>query len=95
MDNITTFRIELDVSAQKVIHQFMMHNEHVEEQIRNAIKKTVESFDFESEIRIIAERQLRKALQDAMNYGNLEQMVREKTQIIYTELIEKEFSKYK
>jgi hypothetical protein len=94
MDNITTFRIELDVASQKVIHQFMMHNEHVEDQIRNAIKATVESFDFEKEIRIVAEQQIRKAIRDAMNYGPLEQLVREKTQSIYTELIENEFAKY-
>lgn len=93
-DNITTFRIELDVAAQKVIHQFMTHNEHVEDQIRNAIKATVEGFDFESEIRVIAEGQIRTAIRDAMNYGPLEKLVREKTQAIYTELIEKEFAKY-
>lgn len=95
MDNITTFRIELNVAAQKVIHQFMTHNEHVEEQIRNAIKKTVEGFDFESEISRIATDQLRVAIREAMRYGKLEKKVRELTDKIYTELIEKELSKYK
>jgi hypothetical protein len=95
MDNITTFRIELDVAAQKVIHQFMTHNTHVEDQIRSAIQKTVEGFDFEGEIIRIATEQLRKALREAMMYSNLESKVREVTDKIYQELIEKELSKYK
>lgn len=93
-DNTTTFRIELDVAAQKVIHQFMTHNEHVEEQIRAAIENTVKNFDFEKEISAIAERQLRKALQDAMNYSSLERKVRELTDKIYGEILEKEFAKF-
>ena len=93
-DNTTTFKIELDVAAQKVIHQFMLNNEQIEERLRQAIQSAVESFDFDKEIRIIAQQQLRNALHDAMNYGPLEKLVREKTQAIYNELIEKEFAKY-
>jgi hypothetical protein len=94
-DNITTFRMELDVAAQKVINQFMLHNEHVEDQIRSAIKATVEGFDFEREIRVIATEQLRKAVRDAMTYGELEKKVRAVAGKIYEEMIEKEFAKYK
>src|SRR5690606_24393440 len=91
-DNITTFRMELDVAAQKVINQFMLHNESVEEQIRNAIQKTVENFDFEGEIQRIATEQLRTALREAMKYSVLENKVRELAGKIYEELIEKEFA---
>jgi hypothetical protein len=95
IDNITTFRIQLDVAAQKVIHQFMINNDHIEEQLRNAIQKTVEEFDFEAEIRVIATEQLRKAVRDAMSYGELQKKVQEVAGKIYADLIEKEFAKYK
>ena len=91
-DNITTFRIELDVAAQKVINQFMLHNEYVEEQIRNAIQKTVENFDFEGEIQRIATEQLRTALREAMKYSALEKKVWEITNKIYDDLINKELA---
>src|SRR5690606_5025151 len=91
-DNITTFRIELDVAAQKVINQFMLHNEYVEEQIRNAIQKTVENFDFEGEIQRIATEQLRTALREAMKYSALEKKVWEITNKIYDDLIDKELA---
>ena len=94
-DNISTFRIELDIAAQKVIHQFMTHNDHVEEQIRNAIKRTVENFDFEAEITRITTEQLRSALRDAIRYGELEKKVKEVAGKLYNEMIEKEFSKFK
>lgn len=93
-ENITTFRIELDVAAQKVIHQFMTDNDHIEEQIRSAIENTVKNFDFEKEISIIAEQQLRKALRDAMSYSSLEKKVREMADKIYGEILEKEFAKF-
>lgn len=94
-DNTTVFKIELEVAAEKVIHQFMVRNEQIEEQLTQAIKSAVESFDFHAEIKNIAQSQLRRALHDAMNYSVLEKLVREKAQIIYNDLIEKEFAKYK
>lgn len=94
MDNITTFRIELEVAAQKVIHQFMMGNEQIEKQLSKSIQSAINSFDFEKEVSGIVHKQLRQAINNSFAYGELQKLVEERTNAIFERLIEAEFSKY-
>lgn len=94
MKNVTTFKIELDIAAQKVIHQFMTGNEAIEEQLSNAIHNAIDTFDFQKEVEGIVKRQLREALNNSFTYGKLHDLVQAKTNAIYTKLIDAEFKKY-
>lgn len=89
-DNVTTFTIELQVAAQKVIHQFMTSNEQVEEMMRKAIEKAVLEFDFESAVKGIVQRDLNKAIQCSMEYGKMKEYVEKKANIIFEKIIEQE-----
>ena len=50
MENQTTFRIELDIAAQQVIHQFVQNNDRLEKELTAGFKKAIETTDIKGMI---------------------------------------------
>src|SRR5690349_3859943 len=94
MDNLTTFRIELQVAAQKVIHQFMLHNDKIEEQLTNSLKLAMEHFDFQKEVSHIFTSEIRSAISEAMKRGKMRELVQARADKIFDELLEREFKNW-
>ena len=95
IENTTAIKIELNVAAQKIIHQFMTGNELIEEQLKKAIEDGITEFDFELEVKKLVQRQLSEAVRESVQYGKLRELVAKKAESIFNKMIEKEFEKYK
>ena len=92
MNNTTAIKIELQVSAQKVIHAFMQNNAEIEDQLRNALEKAVKNFDFEEEVMSIVSHELAEATRRAMEYSKIKEYVQQKADAIFEKIIENEIS---
>jgi len=95
MEDYTNFRIELEISAQKVIHQMVVHNEAVKQQLEDGIKRAVENYDFQSTVEEMVSKVIKDAIWNSISYGKLKEAVSTKVSEIADQLIEKHISHLK
>ncbi len=89
MEDYTRFRLELEISAQKVIHQFVMHNEQIREQLESGIEAAVKKYDFQGEVEKMVDKTIKDAIWNSLNYGKLKEAVSKKVSEIADTLIDK------
>lgn len=87
MDGATRIRLELEVSATKMIQQYMLHNEHLEKEIEVGIKKAFENFDFETEIQKSVEGAIRASIKDYRLWSDIRAKIKDKV----NEIVDKKF----
>lgn len=80
MNNQGQVRItmELEVSAQRILNQFMLHNKQMEEQLEAGIKKAVESFDFERAIEQKVKSTIQNSFLTSTTYSRIQEIIDEK-----------------
>lgn len=91
----TTFKIELDIAAQSIIHQLMISNEEVANQLKSGIEKAISSFDFEAEVQGLTHHAIKKAIQDSLDYGKLKELIQKRTEVILDNFVEQQIEAYR
>ncbi len=95
MENTSTIRVELDIHAQKMIHQYMIDNQRVEKEIEAGIKKAFESIDLEKEVERAVKKCIEDAIRQSADWGKIRDAVKKKTDEIVENYIEKSISKFR
>jgi hypothetical protein len=95
MENTSTIRVELDIQAQKMIHQYMIDNQRVEKEIEAGIKKAFESIDLEKEVERAVKKCIEDAIRQSADWGKIRDAVKKKTDEIVEVYIEKSISKFR
>lgn len=90
MDHNVTMRLELEISAQKILSHLIVHNETVEKGIEAGLKNAFETFDFERVVTEAAKRAIQREIEDASGFKAIREMVRKKADEIVNKHIEKQ-----
>lgn len=90
--NVTNIRLEIDISAQKILQQIKINNNTIEDQLQKGIKKGLDEF-FNEEIfietvKIKTKESIEKVIFDSVNNWAFQQKVRN----ILSEKIEKKIN---
>ena len=90
MQNTTSIRVELGISAQQLIQQVMINNKHVEAQITEGLELALDDVlnkeNFVEHIRQAAKKEIEKTIQDSLGQWNVRQQIKK---MIETKLAEK------
>jgi len=89
MENFATIRMELDLQAQRVIHQYMVDNAKISEEVTRGIKEAFDSFDIAEAIRKEVSHCLQEAVRGSGNWSTLRATIQKKMDIVVEEHIEK------
>jgi len=92
-EGTTRISIELEIAAQNVIHNFLIHNNEIENQIKAGVEAAIKSFDFETEVARRCHSISNKEIRDAKSWDNVRKMVQMKADKIVDDYIEKELKK--
>jgi len=66
MENLTTLRVDLGISAQKIMHQLMIHNENIEAVLQENIKRAFDDLTKESTFADLVYEGTKKEIQKIM-----------------------------
>ena len=95
MENYTRVRVELDVVAQKLISQYIIDNERIENDIEAGIRRAFETIDLEKEVERSVKNAIERAIKDSSEFGKIRDAVKRKTDEIIETYIEKSISKFR
>lgn len=95
MNEPTRLSIQLDISAQKVLHHLILHNKDIEKQVEEGIKQAIAEIDIIEVVKNAAKEQLKKAINDSQTWENFRKVVRQKADKIIEDHIEKEMESWK
>lgn len=80
MKDTTRIKIALDIEAQKIISQVILHNEQLADLIESGVKKAVAQIDFEEEVRKITHHTIQDTLSSILKYGDISSTIKGKIQ---------------
>jgi len=90
MENTTSIRVELGISAHKLIQQVMVNNKHIEAQITQGLELALDDVlnkdNFVEHIRQAAKREIEKTIQEGLASWEVRQRIKK---MIETKLGEK------
>ena len=90
MDNLTSIRLELNISAQKMVQQIQVHNKHIEAEISKGIQMAMEEILGDENFSLKIKDQTIMAIEDIVLKAALSWSVKEKiTKIIEEKIAEK------
>lgn len=92
-ENATIIKLEIEVMAQRLLQQYMIHNEQIEKQVEAGIKNAFENFDFEKEVEKIAKQAIEHSISSSINYGKINDMIKKKSDEILSGIADKYFKK--
>lgn len=95
VDGANILKIELEVAASRVMHQFALYNGDVQTQLENGFAKAIADFDYEAEIYRQAQRIIQESIRKAMTSSKIEELIRQKTDDIVQHYYEMEFKRLK
>ena len=78
MENSTTIKLEIEVAAQRMISQYMIHNDQLKKQLESGIKKAFEDFDFEKTIENQVRETIAGIIKKSGDWGKIRRAVEEK-----------------
>lgn len=84
MDRPFTLKIELDISAQRILNQVQLTNKDLEKSIEESLVKAFASFNFGEEMVTIVHEAIRNSIKSELSYGTL----REKMKTAVNKVIE-------
>jgi len=91
MNEPSIIRVELDLSAQKVLHQFQIHNEQISADVQKGIERAVKEFDFEAAIAAKGKKLIEEVINNFMWNSELRKAIQAKVDLIVTDLLNKQF----
>ena len=95
LDNTAIIKLEIEVMAQKLLQQYIIHNEQIEKQVEAGIKNAFENFDFEKEVEKIAKRAIEDSIKSSINYGSISNVIKKKSDEILNNIADKYFENVK
>jgi hypothetical protein len=95
MRDTVTMRVEFDIAAQKCLNQVMIHNERIEQQLEEGIKRAFEEFDFVEYVSRATQDAIKAQIKDSSSWGKLRELVKRKADEIVEAHIEKQMEKWR
>lgn len=90
-----TVKITLEIMAEKMLSQYIIRNEEIEEQMKVGIINAFENFNFETEIEKMVSKTINDTIHSSTGWRKVKDLVQAKADKIVDDFIEKETQKLK
>ena len=87
-ENTSVIKMELDVKAKKLISQYMILNETIENDIQAGVENAFKNFDFKKAVEEQVKRAINNAVRNALDYGVLATYVKKASDKIIAQTVE-------
>lgn len=94
MENMTTLRVDLGISAQKIAHHVMVNNELIEDQIAKGIQQAIDEITNEDGFIGYVKEGTKRAVKVAIESATNSWEFREKVQKAITERLDQRIKEY-
>lgn len=86
--NTSKVTFTLEVAAQKLISQYMLTNESIQDELEAGIKKAFDNFDFEAVVAESVTTAINQAIRQSIDWNKMRTAIRDKADVIIDKYIE-------
>ena len=95
MEGISRIQVRLDILAQEMISQYMVHNQEIGKEIEAGIKLAFENFDVKGEVAKSVRQTLDSTIRHSTSWGKLDRVVAEKLDALLSTYADAAVEKFK
>lgn len=95
MENSVVIKLELEVQAQRIISQHMLHNAEIAKEIEAGVRAAFESINMADEVEAAVKSAIRSAITQSSEWDKIREAVKTKCDEIVNAHIDKAVAKFK